>query len=69
MKVHIILAALTVSVSLAPAVARAQIFSLTREQMIEYTAQNPFDRFPDGRPKVNPVKPDASCKAEAIHGA
>jgi len=35
--------------------SRAQIWSLTREQMIHYTAKNPFDRFPDGRPKV----PDA----------
>ena len=34
---------------------RAQINTLTKEQMIEYTAQNPFERFPDGRPKV----PDA----------
>jgi regulator of RNase E activity RraA len=32
-----------------------QVFSLTREQMMQYTALNPFDRFPDGRPKV----PDA----------
>jgi regulator of RNase E activity RraA len=32
-----------------------QVFSFTREQMIRYTAQNPFERFPDGRPKV----PDA----------
>ena len=31
---------------------RAQINTLTKEQMIEYTAQNPFERFPDGRPKV-----------------
>jgi 4-hydroxy-4-methyl-2-oxoglutarate aldolase len=30
----------------------AQVFTFTREQMIEYTAQNPFDRFEDGRPKV-----------------
>lgn len=37
---------------LAASAAPAQIFSLTREQMIEYTAKNPFDRFPDGRPKV-----------------
>jgi 4-hydroxy-4-methyl-2-oxoglutarate aldolase len=34
---------------------RAQINTLTKEQMIDYTAQNPFGRFPDGRPKV----PDA----------
>ena len=35
--------------------ARGQINSLTRDEMIKYTAQNPYDRFPDGRPKV----PDA----------
>lgn len=37
--------------ALAP--AHAQLFRLTREQMIQYTAKNPFDRFPDGRPKVD----------------
>src|SRR5438445_13357986 len=41
--------------ALAPQPARAQLFTITREQLIEYTAQNPFERFPDGRPKV----PDA----------
>ena len=40
---------------LVPTLAQAQLFTLTKEQLIEYTAQNPFDRFPDGRPKV----PDA----------
>jgi regulator of RNase E activity RraA len=30
----------------------AQIFTFSREQMIKYTARNPFERFPDGRPKV-----------------
>ena len=35
--------------------ANAQVFKLTRDQMVQYTAKNPFDRFPDGRPKV----PDA----------
>jgi 4-hydroxy-4-methyl-2-oxoglutarate aldolase len=30
-------------------------FVLTKEQMIAYTADNPYERFPDGRPKV----PDA----------
>ena len=35
--------------------AHAQLFTLTKEQLIEFTAQNPFERFPDGRPKV----PDA----------
>ncbi len=32
--------------------AGAQVFTLTREQMIKYTSRNPYDRFPDGRPKV-----------------
>jgi regulator of RNase E activity RraA len=32
--------------------AYGQIFSLTREQMIEFTKHNPYERFPDGRPKV-----------------
>lgn len=32
--------------------ASGQIFSLTKEQMIEFTKQNPYERFPDGRPKV-----------------
>jgi len=44
------LLALMVCGSLA---APAQVFRLTREQMIHYTADNPFDRFPDGRPKVD----------------
>jgi 4-hydroxy-4-methyl-2-oxoglutarate aldolase len=37
---------------LGPATGRAQLYKLTREQLIELTAQNPFERFPDGRPKV-----------------
>jgi regulator of RNase E activity RraA len=32
-----------------------QPFQLSREEMIKYTPKNPFERFPDGRPKV----PDA----------
>jgi regulator of RNase E activity RraA len=35
--------------------AWAQVFTFTKEQMIKYTAKNPFERFEDGRPKV----PDA----------
>jgi len=37
---------------LLPMRGPAQIFTLTREQLIQLTAQNPFGRFPDGRPKV-----------------
>ena len=44
-----------VAALLTPCLAQAQVFSLTKEQLIEYTAGNPFERFPDGRPKV----PDA----------
>jgi 4-hydroxy-4-methyl-2-oxoglutarate aldolase len=32
--------------------ASAQLFSFPKAQLIDYTAQNPFDRLPDGRPKV-----------------
>jgi len=42
-------------VLLAPAHAQGQVFTWTPEQMVKYTAQNPYERFPDGRPKV----PDA----------
>jgi 4-hydroxy-4-methyl-2-oxoglutarate aldolase len=33
----------------------AQVFIFSREQMVKYTSKNPYERFPDGRPKV----PDA----------
>jgi 4-hydroxy-4-methyl-2-oxoglutarate aldolase len=32
--------------------AQAQVFTFSRDEMIHYTAQNPFGRFSDGRPKV-----------------
>jgi 4-hydroxy-4-methyl-2-oxoglutarate aldolase len=35
--------------------AWGQVFTMTREQLIKYTAKNPYERFADGRPKV----PDA----------
>jgi 4-hydroxy-4-methyl-2-oxoglutarate aldolase len=41
-------------IALVPLCARAQ-WTLTKEQMTAYTALNPYERFPDGRPKV----PDA----------
>lgn len=39
------------SLTAAPQMS-GQVYSLDREQMIRYTADNPFERFPDGRPKV-----------------
>src|SRR4051812_25127468 len=41
-----------VAAMLAPSFAGAQVFTLSKDEMIALTAQNPFDRFPDGRPKV-----------------
>jgi regulator of RNase E activity RraA len=38
---------------LSPKAANAQLFSdFSKQQLIDYTAQNPFERLPDGRPKV-----------------
>ena len=36
----------------APIPARAQLFQFTKQDLIDYTPQNPFERFPDGRPKI-----------------
>jgi regulator of RNase E activity RraA len=46
------LAAVSAAATLSPAPARAQLHSLTKEQMTELTAPYKGDRFPDGRPKV-----------------
>jgi regulator of RNase E activity RraA len=52
----VVLAAGTaLAVALLAPLVHAQLFTITREQLVAYTAQNPFERFPDGRPKV----PDA----------
>ncbi|GAC1666185.1 MAG: dimethylmenaquinone methyltransferase [Candidatus Acidiferrum sp.] len=40
---------------LAASPVKAQLSSFSKQDLIDYTAQSPFDRFPDGRPKV----PDA----------
>jgi len=37
---------------LAPSLASAQMITFSHQDLIDYTAQNPFDRFADGRPKV-----------------
>jgi 4-hydroxy-4-methyl-2-oxoglutarate aldolase len=51
----ILAAAICIGAVMMPVLSHAQLFTLTKDQMIEYTAQNPFERFADGRPKV----PDA----------
>jgi 4-hydroxy-4-methyl-2-oxoglutarate aldolase len=51
----------TLSTLIACAPSHAQIYTFTHDQMIKYTAKNPFERFEDGRPKA----PDAlleKCK-------
>jgi 4-hydroxy-4-methyl-2-oxoglutarate aldolase len=37
---------------LFPCFANAQLISFSKQDLIDYTSANPFDRFPDGRPKV-----------------
>lgn len=37
---------------LAPSRVNAQLFQFSKQDLIDYTAKNPFDRLPDGRPKV-----------------
>src|SRR5258708_25065904 len=37
---------------LAPSFIRAQLFTFPKQDLVDYTAQEPFDRLPDGRPKV-----------------
>ena len=40
------------AVLLAPPAAHAQLFQFSKQDLLDYTAQSPFDRLPDGRPKV-----------------
>jgi regulator of RNase E activity RraA len=49
------IAAVVLGLGVAAPAAKAQVFAFSKEDLIEYTAKNPFDRFPDGRPKI----PDA----------
>src|SRR5947208_230884 len=38
---------------LASTCAYAQMFTFSRQELIDYTAKSPFDRLADGRPKVS----------------
>jgi 4-hydroxy-4-methyl-2-oxoglutarate aldolase len=46
----VLVAAVCVASGCAP--LQAQLVTFSKQDLIEYTAQNPFDRLPDGRPKV-----------------
>ncbi len=37
---------------LAPSLVHSQLVTFSKQDLIDYTAANPFDRLPDGRPKV-----------------
>lgn len=39
-------------IAVATTICQGQVFHLTRSEMLEFTARNPYDRFADGRPKV-----------------
>ena len=45
------LAVLLIAVAAIPQ-AQAQLLKFSKEDLVRYTAENPFERFPDGRPKV-----------------
>jgi 4-hydroxy-4-methyl-2-oxoglutarate aldolase len=51
---NLVRAALCVGVIslLAPRYIEAQLLSFSKQDLMDYTAQEPFERFPDGRPKV-----------------
>lgn len=44
--------ALAVVATLFSSISIAQLISFPKQELIDYTARNPFDRLPDGRPKV-----------------
>jgi 4-hydroxy-4-methyl-2-oxoglutarate aldolase len=46
------LAIITTSAIIPLPKASAQLISFSKQDLIDYTSQNPFDRLPDGRPKV-----------------
>jgi regulator of RNase E activity RraA len=48
----IVAAVVSAAAVLTPVFSDAQLFTLTKDQMVAYTSQNPFERFADGRPKV-----------------
>jgi len=37
---------------IASSCAYAQLYTFSKQELIDYTSESPFDRFPDGRPKV-----------------
>jgi 4-hydroxy-4-methyl-2-oxoglutarate aldolase len=51
-RVTMLLVGLCICVFLFTSSSSAQLITFSKQDLIDYTAQNPFSRFPDGRPKV-----------------
>ena len=49
---RVVVALTFVAVLVLPSLTQAQLLSFSKPDLVDYTAQNPFDRLPDGRPKV-----------------
>src|SRR5690348_17431195 len=49
--VKVILCVWVISSLGSPSV-QAQLLNFSKQDLVDYTAQEPFERFPDGRPKV-----------------
>jgi 4-hydroxy-4-methyl-2-oxoglutarate aldolase len=45
-------AVLALCALVSPDLSQAQLVKFSKQELIDYTAQNPFDRLPDGRPRV-----------------
>lgn len=56
---------LALLLALGAAALSAQVFTFTRDQLIEYTAKNPYPRFSDGRPKI-PDEVLEKCKGLSV---
>jgi len=52
LRTTIILTLSACAMLLAPTISCAQMITFSNQELLDYTAQNPFGRFPDGRPKV-----------------
>jgi 4-hydroxy-4-methyl-2-oxoglutarate aldolase len=50
--IYIAALCLSAVVPLVPTTASCQLLTFSKQDLIDYTAKNPFDRLPDGRPKV-----------------
>src|SRR5256886_17041899 len=37
---------------IVPCAIRAQLITFSKQDLVDYTVKEPFERFPDGRPKV-----------------